>query len=216
MLINQQINLWFTKFTVLPENVKNKFRGLLAESSAFNINDILVHVDAANPRLYFSTGNLVFTDQELPKKILNQAKKIQKESGVNTLCLAKGTVQLQRALTEINTPIALYPIQLKRDKVRGITEFIIDTDNGFINPFVVNQLRNTFELEVNEELDFFETTLSFLEEKGFALTKDVEVIGNFHHHRFTVIKELDELIAAPELSNALLQVIEEDFTVNES
>ncbi|MCH2223636.1 MAG: DUF4011 domain-containing protein [Crocinitomicaceae bacterium] len=198
----------------MSSELKNKLQELLIESSSFNVNDVLVHVEQKNTRLYFPKKNLVFTKENIPKKILQQAERSIKESGINTLCLAKGTLSIKHSKRTINSPLVLYPLTIKRDKVVGTTELLIDSDNGFINPFLVNYLQQNFDLVISEELgnDLLSSIIRLLSKHGFILESEILVVGNFHHHRYSVIKELEELIEATKTSNALSQLLGDDYT----
>ncbi len=54
----------------------------MKESSQFNTNDVLVHVNRENKKLFFSPEEMTFDLDVFPKVILREAEKTKKESGV--------------------------------------------------------------------------------------------------------------------------------------
>ncbi|MCO4813969.1 MAG: ATP-binding protein [Flavobacteriales bacterium] len=175
--------------------LKNILVGLLEESSQFNSNDVLVNVHEDNKKLFFSNDQLTIALDKFPKGIIRESKKTLKESGVNSLCIAKEFVSLVRGNVSILSPVVLYPLSYKVDKVKGTITFSYDIKTGFINPFVESHLKN----ELDIKLDLKNVDLNLLFAKIESLELDVEikspsVIGNFHHHRFQIVKEIEDLI----------------------
>ena len=180
---------------------------MLKESSSFNANDALVNADPLNPKMVESKGRIEFHVSDFPKAILREANKTFKQSGVNSLCLASGFVSLPG---NTNTPIILTPCEHKYNKVKETISFSLLEDACFVNPY----LKKVLESELNIDIGEFENSTdmqewqSLLEQNDLKPNLELELIGNFHHHRFLVIKELEELLERdsfnPNLSSLLL------------
>ena len=190
----------------MSQSLKNSISELLNESSQFNTNDVLVNAIAENKRLLFSENQSRFPLAEFPKAILKEAVKTQRESGVNSLCRATGIVQLSINGKEVNTPIILAPLEFSIDKIKEEIQLIDDVDNIFLNPFLLSELRNKDVLtdlsNSSEDGDgILQQVIDHLNMVGLNTIKsDIHIIGNFHHHRYQVIKELEELLELNELS----------------
>lgn len=202
----------------LSNDVKNSIKELLNESTQFNVNDVLVHVDKENKKLFFTDKAAHFSLDEFPKVILRETKKTKKESGVNTLCLAKGTVGLSISGKEVQTPILLSPAEYTIDKIKGIIDISYLEESAFINPFL-KQYFNERDIDLLHENESnvepvdteqetpdqaddksaYESTLHILKSKDLTVSED-SIIGNFHHHRFEIVKELEELLELKDLS----------------
>ncbi|MFT5858983.1 MAG: hypothetical protein ACI865_001079 [Flavobacteriaceae bacterium] len=190
----------------MSTEVKNSIQELLAESSQFNVNDVLVHVAQDHRKLFFVDDSLTVSLGAFPKHIIRDAKEMQKESGVNSLCMATGTVKLMIQEREVQTPILLCPITFVLDKVANTYSFQVEEDGLFLNPFLKSYLNQGLSIQVPDELmgDLSMDSLSaFLKQKGLEVALENKVIGNFHHHRYQIIKELEELSELSEYSSSL-------------
>jgi len=186
----------------LENELKNSIAGLLKESSQFNSNDVLVHADLQNPKLFEVHTSLEFVLSDFPKSILREADKTRKESGVNSLCLARGSVQLTLNTKEVNAPILLTPLTYSVDRLKKTILFEAQEEDAFINPFLISFLDknassiSTLNPASEGETELLETLESRLTEIGLTVVQDASsTIGNFHHHRYQVIKELEDLLA---------------------
>ncbi len=180
-------------FIAVSLSLKNRIEELLMETKVFNANDVLVRLDKENKNLFFVTlgENLKFKIDHFPKRILRDTKKTQKESGVNSLCLAEGTIDINSENTE--TPLFLYPLSYKVDRINQEVQFSFEEEELFINPYILDFLENSSDVEFSLE-NGKEQLLGLLSETGIKIkSEETRVIGNFHHHRFQIIKELEEL-----------------------
>ena len=208
----------------MSEHVQNSISELLKESSQFNTNDVLVNVDVDNSKLLFSAEQLVFKTADFPKAILREAEKTKKESGVNSLCVATGTVGLKIGDKEVTTPILLTPVQIVKNKIKDTITLVLVEDGDFVNPFLKMYIPSTAStgLEINtlegEESvteitpltppsmgeahrSIISSPSAEIEPKIYAVLRELElevneasIIGNFHHHRYEIVKELEELL----------------------
>jgi hypothetical protein len=198
----------------LSNSFKNSITELLNESCQFNTNDVLVNVNFENSKLFYSGKELSFDSTIFPKSIIREADKIRKESGVNSLCRAEGIVSLNVNGKDVQSPVIITPLTYTRDKVKQIVSFLLMDEERFINPFLLFHLTRELELETeklqllqNEGFleDFnIQTISTILREFGLSVTNNDEaVIGNFHHHRYQIIRELEELLDVDSYSPAL-------------
>ena len=174
--------------------LKNIIQELRIESTQFNVSDVLVNVSEDNSNLFFSEKGFSFDLNQFPKKIINDANKIKKESGVNPLCSVRGIVSIQLGDKFVFTPVFLCPLDYQIDKIKQRITFTKLDDEIFINPFLIHHLENTFDILTteNSEVDSFKR---LLKQSDLVIEQEERsIIGNFHHHRYQIVKELDDVI----------------------
>lgn len=205
----------FSTFIVLQNELKNTIQTLLQESRVFNTNDILVDLNKNSPKLFqFTDFYSMYNLSEFPANILRETEQTLKESGVNALCITKGCVDLQLQRKRVKTPVILIPLLYKRNKVKQTLSFEPQFEEAFLNPFLIDYLREhgiepnhpgiiDAEGELNAEPLFEE-----LENKSIMVVQGFDfIVGNFHHHRYKVIKELEEILAQDVLSPQLISLL---------
>jgi len=174
----------------MSELVKHRILQLLQDESQFNTNDVLVNIDHASVLPFHSTELQI--DQRL-RSILSVAKKTDKDLGIYPLCVTHGLIEWEYKKTVVSSPLILSPCRAVVNKINNSVRIEFSDDHFFINPFVQNRIEREFEIQLPEIKDIQELT-EFLERKGFSITmENPSFIGNFHHHRFEIIKELAEL-----------------------
>ncbi len=155
---------------------------------------MLVNVLPDNNKLFFS-DKLTVGLGNFPKRILLEAKKTQKESGINSLCIAQEIVELSTKDKTISTPLFLYSAGYSIDKVRKTITFSFDEEAVFFNPFFIHHLKTELNItnfpNPKERIE----VQNWLQNLGINLQDShPQIIGNFHHHRFQILKELEELL----------------------
>lgn len=171
---------------------------LLRESCQFNANDVLVHMDPTNSKLFVVEDASKLEIAQFPNALLREAEKTYKESGVNSLCLVQASIQIPIGSRSIISPLWLVPLVHSLDKIKQIHQFEIDAESRFINPYVALQLEN-LGIHISSETSEDEV-LALLLVKGLVVDPDFYCIGNFHHHRYQVIRELEDLLALDDLA----------------
>lgn len=155
-------------------------------------------MDPNNAKLFVPEDSESLEFTQFPNAILREAEKTYKESGVNSLCLVEASIQIPIGSRPISSPLWLVPLVHRLDKIRQIHRFEIDEDGRFLNPYVSLQLENLgVRLAANPSE---EEVREILVEKGLVLDPHFRCIGNFHHHRYQVIRELEELLALEDLA----------------
>ena len=179
---------------------KDRLRELLDELIWFPSNDPLV--DSTHHMVMPVEAN--FLDFPVPfegvlKKIIHKANETQRENGSFPLCLAQGQVEWVINEKIVSTPIWLTPLTVARDRVKQTVSFKIDQEESFINPFIPLHLKRQFELDFPSHYSDAETCFNWLSSNGFDnVTTSVFAVGNFHHHRFSLVKELETILTLPD------------------
>lgn len=190
---------------LLISDLKNIIQNLRIESTQFNANDVLVNVDLTQTNLFSFEESGVVSLADFPKRILSETNKLMKESGVNALCCAKEVIELRLGEKVVQTPVILFPVEFKINKQKQIISFSKIEEEQFINPFLVFHLEQFLGIKVPDVVDDFS---SFLTENEFNVQSlDQFVLGNFHHHRYQIIKELDEIINLKNPSSTLQHLL---------
>lgn len=206
----------FLNFSTVSEGVKHRILQLLADTSQFNANDVLVNIDS-NAILPFAANSLQIVKDLSPeiRLIVKTAQKTEKEQGIFPLCVSKGIIEWEFKQSVVRTPLLMFPCKTEISKVNNTIQFDLDEENSFINPFLVNRLKTEFELTIPEDIKSLPEIILFLELNKFQkISEENSFIGNFHHHRFEIIKELEELSSIS--LNAALSNLLGDESKNES
>lgn len=173
---------------------------MLEACSAFNANDVLVHVSETNSKLCFCGQGLRFPIDDFPSGILRETKKIQQETGIHPLCLGVGILEHELDRDKwVHSPIVLVPLRFEVDKIRQEIRFQPIEEEAFINPFIQNKYALGASIEtVHQRCISLGLTRIHAEKK---------VIGNFHHHRYQVLKELEDILSSDQISASLQSLL---------
>ena len=198
----------------MSQSLKNRIQELRSESVHFNTNDVLVAVDEDNKQLVFNNNQLRFQRADFPKRILLDAKRNKKESGINSLCETRGVIEHVINGKNVKTPILICPLEVSTNKLKGECVFLRNEEDTFINPFLLRHITaNTETKTVYSELEH-DALFQELETIGLALDSTVTTIGNFHHHRYYIVKELEELLDLTSPSANVAQLFGEKLDLN--
>jgi len=195
----------------LSKTIRNTIALLLQDSRSFNKNDVLVHADPSRTLKFESPVLEPFVPKETSWKLIKEAQKNKKESGVNTLCLAHGF--LVHGADELRSPLFLTPMTYSIDKVRSRLILEQVEEATFINPYIEYLMLDKGIL-AKPDLENLETVLS---DSGFVI--DLEAtpcVGNFHHHRYAILRELEDLLQKENFSVPLSSVLEDGHSFSES
>ena len=176
---------------------------LLVETSQFNASDLLVNLDRGVAiELDSDVVSYDFPYTGTVKTLIQQATKTQREQGIFPLSIAQGHISWKVNDVLVNSPLWIVPISIAFNKVNDTVQLLPDFDAGFVNPFVKIRLKKVFQLDC-ENISTLEELGDFLKASGFHEPATAPLfLGNFHHHRFEIIRELEELSTLP-LSNSL-------------
>ena len=175
--------------------VKEKIKTMLEAGGDFNNNDILVNLSTAAV-LPFKIGSTYNTKERTLKNLLDVAKRFEKETGSYPLCVSKGSLLWNKGEKSLQTPILLIPCKPQINKINGEVSINLNEDDAFVNPYLLKRLKNEFELDIEGNL-IWEDIVNFLKNNGLdQLDRESCFIGNFHHHRYDILRELEELVIA--------------------
>ncbi len=165
-----------------------------------------MHSDSSRTLKFESAVVESFGPKQTCWKIIKEAQKNQKESGVNTLCLAEGSLLHQKGEDTLRSPLFLTPLTYRMDKVRSQLHLEKMEEARFINPYVEHLLQSN-EVDTRPNLENLEEVLV---EAGFTIESDVQpCFGNFHHHRYAILRELEELLEQDGFSIPLASLLED-------
>ncbi|MBI2257900.1 MAG: ATP-binding protein [Flavobacteriia bacterium] len=191
--------------------------GFIEELMSVSSNDILINLKS-NTKEVFSLNKLPETSDfeiqsnALVKKIFHYAIKQKKNYDIHPLCIASHHLIWTVEKNEFKSPIVLYPLRFSYQKFNETFKCSFNQNQFFLNPFLLATLKKEFSLEflsqskneAEEELNRF---LNFLKEQQFPFyTESSTSIGNFHYHRYEILKELEE-ISSSEKKSSILEVI---------
>jgi hypothetical protein len=180
---------------------------LLAEASQFNASDLLVNLERGVAiELESAKASYDFPLTGVVKTLVQQATKTQREQGIFPLSLAQGHISWKVNDVLVNSPLWIVPASINVNKVKETVQIHPDVEAGFVNPFVKIRLKKAYQLDC-EEVSSLEDFADFLQSSDFdEVALSPAFLGNFHHHRFEIIRELEELSSMP-LSNSLKVVL---------
>ena len=191
---------------------------LLLTKSNFSQNDVLVNVSELVIKLETLENYFQLPIDHPIQKILQKAERTEKESGISPLAITYGTIKWKPKGKEIFTPLFIFPTEFKKNKVKATYEFSIIEEDLIINPYFIAILTANFDVQLpdfeNElnPIDLFNKLIEHLISKGFSAHQfDHSIfIDNFHHHRYSIIKDLEELSETQPSSNVLQLLNESD------
>ena len=192
----------------MSTEIKNIISELLESSSHFNSSDILVDIVRNEPHIWFDP-RLKVPVSEFPAKLVRNAQASIRETGINPMCRMQGTIKLERNNTILTAPLFLTSLKFKIDKVRHEITFEEDESGVFLNPFVINQLKalDVTLIDVESEGEIQEKWVKYLIQSGFEIDSEKTGIGNFHHHRYELVKELEDLIHSDSIAPSIKQLL---------
>ena len=183
-------------------------------------SDVLVNLDISKKNV-FKINDELSEKLEFPlENSLNQIIKIaiqnKRNSDTDSLCIALNGLTWDYKAKKVTSPLILIPISFKINKISQTIGFNLDTENYIFNPFIVNELKRSYDLiwEFNEEKDLDENLAiftQFLNQNELEFTiENFKFIGNFHHHRYQIVKDL-EALKNQEQNHLVKEILGEDF-----
>lgn len=180
---------------------------LLVDASQFNASDLLVNLErGVAMELNDTSITQDFPFSGIIKSLVQQATKTRREQGIFPLSIAQGHISWKVNDSIVNSPLWILPVDVVINKVNETVRLQFDTENGFVNPFVKIRLKNVFQVDC-DQCTSLENLAALLRNAGFLEVQETpHFLGNFHHHRFEIIRELEEL-ASLSLNDALKQLL---------
>lgn len=150
---------------------------------------------------------LDYSSQLIP--IIKQAQLLIRESDVNPLCLVHSVIEWQQNGQTVESPCILIPMEFKLDKVTNQIQFITHYEKAELNPFIRYAFAEQFDellpdfLEINLEIILSELQERITFRNLPVQLKHVSFIGNFHYHRFHLLRELEGIHRSDEPTDLL-------------
>ncbi len=188
-----------------------RIEDFIHELSAFSFSDVLVHLDPESKGV-FRVDEEVRDTLTLPysgrfNQIYKIAVQYKKTSDIQSLCAARFLLHWKVKNRVVTTPLLLVPVHAGLNKVKQEFSIRFESESSFINPFLVHFLQKEFDLELPPFENGEQVILDFLRTAGFEFNcENFQALGNFHYHRFELIKDLEELASTRE-PNALVKSI---------
>lgn len=178
---------------------------MIFQLTEIQASDILAHADVSKKEL-FPIQLSKLEDFTCPASSeLNHVLKIstqhKRETDTQTLCLAIQTMAWHYKGKSVLTPLILCPLEFTSAKQTQEIRFKLDTENFMVNPFFRNELLRSYGLELrtpmHEDIESYLSYLSDFLENNFSSYTLVpqQIIGNFHYHRYQLVKDLDALLS---------------------
>lgn len=183
----------------LEQSQKYQLEDLIFDLTEIQSSDILVNADLTKKELCEVAADHRFEFPLSPNwnALLKTTIQNKRQSDTNTLCLAQEGIDWEYKGKKIISPLLLIPVTYKINKVKQEIHFTPDMENAIFNPFVKNELMRRYDLSWNEPIGFSQKSSDFflfLEKHAFQFEKvSLNVFGNFHHHRYQIVKDLEAL-----------------------
>lgn len=135
--------------------------------------------------------------------LLKTATDNKRESDVQSLCLAVDSIEWEYKGKTVQSPLVLVPLDWKINKVTKQVSLQFEAEQAILNPFVHYHLIRTFGRTPEEQAA--ESLPEFVEKVRVALARllptlrfsQQQMVGNFHHHRYQIIRELERIKELP-------------------
>ncbi|MCE3296745.1 MAG: hypothetical protein K0R65_2459 [Crocinitomicaceae bacterium] len=186
-----------------------RLEDFISELSAFSFSDVLVDLDAESKGVFVLEENireqLLLPYSGRFNQLYKIAVQYKKVSDIQSLCAARFLIRWKVKERLVSTPLLLVPVHCSWNKVKQEFKLVFDEENTFVNPFISHYLQREFGLEMPVFGENETSVPEFLRQSGFELEcSGFQAIGNFHYHRFELIKDLEELASQQE-PNALVR-----------
>ncbi|MFM7661199.1 MAG: AAA domain-containing protein, partial [Bacteroidota bacterium] len=195
---------------ILNTEMKELLQSYVKNTFQFAKNDPLVNVYASGI-LELPPNPLVI--EQSWEKLFRSVNSFRKEFGINPLCIAKGVVRLSWKETKYSIPIFLQEVNLSLNKLSN--EVLLDNrDEGYLNPFLSWFFEREFSIDLKENGEEIIEQLSSL--PSIKIDENKQFIGNFHPHRFEMLREIEQLMQCDSFSiglNQILGVSEDDNAI---
>lgn len=184
------------------------------EINSFSSNDILIDLNKSKTfNVQKKTDSTAFTE-DLCSELVSIIKVNDfffKETGVQTLCYCSSTFEWEYKSVIVKTPFLLFPISFSKNKIKTEITFKINEEEAFINPFIKNYFKKTYDLDL-PEIELNDEYHSSIQNWINSINLNVKVsesdcLGNFHHHRFQIIKDLEGLIESEKIGKNVSHIL---------
>lgn len=188
--------------------------------------DMLVNLsESANGVIYldaFPKEKFTVEVQGQWKTVLQTANRFRLEADVNSLCLVVGSLTSDLQNREGKSPLLIVPLNWQYQRITNTLQLELNEELAEVNPYVkflFSELSGKTLEETPEELELtgkFERIKNLLEELNPGLKVNGEfIIGNFHYHRFHILRELEGIEQSGSKKPLVNQLLGNDFETPE-
>lgn len=180
-------------------------------------SDILVNV-ADDSTQFIPTA--VFFDEEFKldidaslKKVMQAAAQYRKEADINSLCYISHFIAWNVKDVQVRTPLFICPVDWKIQKTTGKFTGQLLTEQAEVNPFVRRQFRELCGVDLegfewNNPSGFIDQLKSVAAEQNLKIeVLDLSGLGNFHYHRYHILRELEGIQRADYSSSLVSELL---------
>lgn len=152
------------------------------------------------------------------KSVWQMANKFRQESDVNSLCLVYGTVSSTLQTGSLQSPLLIVPLIWEYTRLTSTLHLELQEEAAEINPyirFLYSELNKESLSDLPEELSLPEK-LEWVSGQFKKLNPEAELsqeiyAGNFHYHRFHLLRELEGIERSEHKSALVEQLLGNDF-----
>lgn len=181
------------------ENWKEQVSEWKEELLRSSNNDILLDISGSTKVFSLPESNnntWVIPFNSIINRIIKDQITHEKQAGINTLCSVHQVLIWSDGQREYKTPLVLSEASFTNNKIKKeIT--LNDSETTFINPFLVKKLKNLFNFSLEEPLE----NIDFPKEWE---VKTEYIVGNFHYHRFSLLKDVEEYSNREDADSSLI------------
>jgi hypothetical protein len=172
-------------------------------------NDVLVNIEPGKNAVLLRESFSKVEGEEislkpsaLVKRLIKRNNDSIKKTGISTIGIANSTIQFELSGISYYTPLLIHNARATFNRVREEFDLYIHP-NPYFNPF----LEKLLELEMDLNDFTILEVQNILKDIGLNHTYSEEVhLGNFHPHRFVILREVEELTRQNDFSEPLNQL----------
>ncbi|AEA43208.1 DEAD/DEAH box helicase [Fluviicola taffensis] len=154
------------------------------------------------------------------KSLWQTANKFRLESDVNSLCLVYGVVSATIRESEIQSPLLIIPLSWEYIRINNILQLELNEELIEVNPyikFLYSELSKESFPDFPEGFNL-EEKLEWVSEQFQKLSIESIIspqiyVGNFHYHRFHLLRELEGIEKSEHKNSLIQQLLGSDFEV---
>lgn len=156
------------------------------------------------------------------KSVWQVANKFRLESDVNSLCLVFGTVTSTIQSGTIQSPLLIVPLTWEYTRINNTLQLELDEEAIEMNPyikFLYSELNNESlsvipdDLNLQEKLDWLIQQFHHVNHEA-RFSREI-YCGNFHYHRFHMLRELEGIEKSERKNSLVQQLLGNDFEATE-
>lgn len=196
----------------MDKTVEHNITDFVNELKFFNRNDVLVNIHQSYKiDILQEEKSITLTDDAELSKIFKTSRQQFKESGAHVFCVSSGILVWEWKGRTCESPILLCSAQIKFDKIRREYKIAFDKNEAFINPFLAVEFQNTFDFNW-PKMNFIPADWHSIENDLKAVGFDIAIkhelhLGNFHHHRFSILRDVEFLEKCNDFSKPLNELL---------